>query len=495
MSTDSPLSKGATIAMVAALVVAEVTASFETSMVFTSVKAILQEYGRPATVGWLLSSYLLIAAASAAVCSRLGDMFGRRNLLLLLLGCSFAGSLISAFAPTLEGVIFGRAVQGFAGAVLPLALGLIRQHVAPSRLNMSVAVVAASASLGSGLGIIVGGVIVDTIGWRHIFSASATLSAISFVAAFLAAPRSARVRSAERLDIVGGLLFVPAIAALLLGISTGHERGWDVLSWGLLAASAVLLTLWLFHELRQASPLIDVRLLAKRSIALTNIAGAIAAIGVLQFSQLVLLLLQQPLWTGAGLGLSATLAAMVKAPGNIITTAASPVWGYLSNRFGASRLIMGGMAVLTACCVLLIFEQDTLWAVVGIALIGTVAVSSAYAAFPMVLVRAAPLGRISETLGVSSVIRSVFMAVGSQGMLVVLATSTVSNPAFGAAEFPTAAAYKLMFGLLAATCIGTLLVAAIIPREDDASDDGAEPSKLPASSASEGSWRQAPAGH
>src|SRR4029453_7202410 len=131
MPSESKLSKRASTLLISALVAAVTTSALETSMVFTAVKALLEEYGRPAAVAWLLSGYLLVAASTAAIGGRLGDLFGRRRVLVLMMGGAVIGSLISAFAPTLEGVIIGRSIQGLAGARGPLSPGVLRPPSAP----------------------------------------------------------------------------------------------------------------------------------------------------------------------------------------------------------------------------------------------------------------------------------------------------------------------------------------------------------------------------
>lgn len=464
MKFASQLSNRATVFLVFALLLADVTSAFETIMIYTAVRDLLEEYGRPETIGWLLSGYLLVAAGTAAICGRLGDLYGRKLVLIVTLSGTVVGSLISLFSPSLEGVILGRSIQGLSGAALPLALGLAREHVPSKYLNTSVAVITASAALGAGIGLIVGGYIVDTFGWRHIFSASAIIAIITVLLCVLAIPKSPAADVTQKLDLIGGLLFVPAIAFVLLGISKGHEWNWDMRVWSAVAGGGALLTAWILHELRHPNPLLDVRLLKSRTIALTNICGAIAAVGVLHYTQLMMLLLQQPQWTGIGLGLTATAAALFKAPGNFVTTAISPLWGHLADKWGPSRVFVLGMSVLAVSCGMLVFLYNAFWVVVTIALFGSIGVAASYTAIPIILVRAAPLGRVSETVGISSVIRAVGMAIGSQAMLTVLAASTVVDPAGGVAEFPAVKAYQLTFALMTSACIAAICVALTIPR-------------------------------
>src|SRR5215212_1459335 len=94
------------------LMLGEITGSFETGMMYAALPTMTKVYGDPAGVGWLITAFMLVGAASAAICGRLGDIFGRSRLLLLLLALAAIGSLLSAFAPSLNWVILGRALQG-----------------------------------------------------------------------------------------------------------------------------------------------------------------------------------------------------------------------------------------------------------------------------------------------------------------------------------------------------------------------------------------------
>src|SRR5581483_1315740 len=97
------------------LMVAEVVSGFETSMIYAGLPAWMRLYGNPLGVGWIVTSYLLVSASAAALCGRLGDLYGRKRVLLVALGAAAIGSAISAAGPSLGWVIAGRSLQGLAG--------------------------------------------------------------------------------------------------------------------------------------------------------------------------------------------------------------------------------------------------------------------------------------------------------------------------------------------------------------------------------------------
>jgi len=460
--TSKELTGRSAALLLIALVFADITAAFETTMVFSALKSLIEEYGRPATVAWLLTAYTLMGAASAAICGRLGDIYGRRSMLLVVLLLAGTGSVISAVSPNLEGVILGRFLQGISGSILPLTLGLARQHLAAKLRPIGIAIVSSSSAAGAGLGMLVGGLLIDNIGWRAIFWASGAFLIMSLLSVVAWAPSSKRVSSDQRLDLMGGLLFVPAIAGVLLAISSGRTWDWDMRFWGLLAAACALLAFWARHELRHPNPLIEVRLLTDRRIALPNLAMALCALGAFQFPPLSLLLLQQPIWTGVGLGLSATVAGLLNLPGNFIAAAVSPISGWLCGRFGGARLIMGGMIIAALQIGLLLIYPSNLWLMAIAAITTGVGTAAVYVAVPALLVEVAPPGRTSETIGMYSVIRSLSMAVGTQSMLALLASSTVSKTGHPSAAFPSLAAYQITLEFMGGACVACVIAALFI---------------------------------
>src|SRR5882672_1568983 len=153
-----------------------------------------------------------------------------------------------------------------------------------------------------------GGVIVDHLHWHWIFYTGATTAVVACVAVAAWVPASQPTAACEPVDVLGAVLLVPAITALLLAMSQVKVWGWaDARIVSLLIGGAAVLALWVWHELRTPAPLIDVRLLGQRQLALANLAVVLLALGAMQSGVLLSLLLQQPAWTGVGLGLSATV--------------------------------------------------------------------------------------------------------------------------------------------------------------------------------------------
>ena len=327
------------------LVLVEINSAFEVGMMYGILATLMREFGDPVGVGWLFTSFLLVGAASAALGARLGDLFGRRRLVLVMLACAALGSLISALSSSLNGLILGRALQGVAAAVLPLCIGLAREYFPAKRVPLTIGWLAAMGSFSAMIGIIFGGWLADNAGWRTSFWIGAGHAVLSIICVLFLLPPSRRQALAGPLDVWGGVLFAPSVAALLLAITRIKGSGLsDPLTLSLIVAGLALLGVWVRRELRHPEPMLDVRLLGQRQIGLTMLLMTLFGLGASQLMLIILLIAQQPGWTGVGLGLSATLASLIKLPSAVASLIGAPWSGWTASRRGARAAALLGAA-------------------------------------------------------------------------------------------------------------------------------------------------------
>lgn len=468
----NPVLRRNTGVILGALVIAEMVSAFEATMVLGAMGGLLKVFGNPVTVGWMMTGFLLVAATSAAVCGRLGDIYGRRRILLIVLVIAGIGSLISALSASVEGVLIGRAIQGVSGAILPLCHGLVKENFPEHRVPFGIGILVACAIvIGGGGGGLLGGVIIDHLTWHWIFFAGAGMAGVALVAVWAVVPVSPQFKPKGPLDLVGGILFAPAIAGLLLAISKAPAWGWtDTRTIGLFFGSLLVLVFWARYELRLKEPLIDVRLMANRQIALANVAMIFLGLGALQSHQVIVLLLTQPSWTGTGLGITSTAAGLVFLPAMAISFFAGPAAGLLAGRYGGRvPLIIGGVLITFAWAVMAVVH-DTVWFIFVMLAIQHIGNTFCYSAIPMLIVEAAPSSRTSEANGLTTVFRATFMGIGAQMVAFVLATSTVSDPSQGGVNYPTDGAYMTAMGIMALASCVCLCCALALPKRARSAD-------------------------
>lgn len=454
-----------------ALIIAELVSAFEATMVLGAMGGLLQVFGNPVTVGWLMTGFLLVAASSAAICGRLGDIYGRRRVLLIVLAIAGIGSLISAMSSSVQGVLIGRAIQGVSGAILPLCHGLVKENLPEHRVPFGIGILVACAIVvGGGGGGLLGGVIIDHLTWHWIFIAGAAMAGIALVVVWLLVPVSPQLKPKGRLDILGGILFAPAIAGVLLAVSRAPMWGWgDWRTLSLLCGSLVLLVSWACYELRLKEPLIDVRLMANRQIGLANVAMIFLALGALQSHQAIVLLLTQPTWTGVGLGITSTSAGLVFLPAMALSFFAGPVAGLLAAKYGGRMPMIIGGTLITCAWVAIAFSHDSIWFIFIMLAVQHIGNTFCYSTIPMLIVEAAPASRISEANGLTTVFRATFQGIGAQVVAFVLAFSIISDPARDAVSYPTNMAYTTAFGLMALFSFLCLCCAFALPRRSSSS--------------------------
>lgn len=438
-------------ALMTALLIAETTSTFEASMAFAALPTLNRHFGNPLGVSWTITLFFLVSAAVAALLARAGDLYGRRRILLLVLAVAGAGSLISGLSTSLGGVIVGRGMQGVTGALFPLCLGLMREHIDSRRLPFWIGVMGGVVGVSAGVAFLVAGIILDQFDWRALFYCSAGLAFLGILSVWTLVPPSHPALGGKRIDILGGALFVPAISGILLAISHATVSGWQSpLAVVFMVVGSLLLIAWARHEWKHPEPLIDVRLFQDRRILVANAVFALAAVGPFVNAHVVMLFAQQPLWTGVGLGLTATLAGLLKQPVTVTGLVAGPVGGQIAAHRGARAAILCGTAAITCAWTFMLVSPASLPVLLAVVAINAFGVTILYGAVANQIVEAAPPGRTSEAIGLAQVTRATFMAIGSQVLALILTTATVADPVQGGtASHPAQSAYSLAFAFLA----------------------------------------------
>jgi MFS family permease len=441
------------------LILAEICAASCLSMPLPALSAWLHMYGSPIAVGWIMSSFLLVSAATAALCGSLGDLFGRKRVMMTILAVVMVGSVVSASTEQLGWVIAGRCLQGVAGAVLPLALGLSREVLPPHRVAVGFGIIIASASGASALGFPIAGFMTDQYGPSSIFWVLGFFAVVALVGIGAVLPRTAgRPGTARDIDWLGGILFAPAVALLLLAVSGSRQGGWMAqLVWPMLIAGLALIVIWYRHERRHAAPLIDVRLLANGYCMIALLLTAMLAVGVFQITETASLLLQQPTWTGVGLAMSATATGLLKLPATLAGSISSVATGWLAGRWGPwPCVLIGGLTTCAAAFSAMMFH-DSIFAIFVLAMVVIIGLTAVYTSVPILIALGTPADRTSEAMGIMAVVRAIFQGVGAQLVAVILASWVVVGPT--GIQFPANTAYAAAFGYMGLTALPIVLIA------------------------------------
>jgi EmrB/QacA subfamily drug resistance transporter len=408
-------------------------------------------------VTWTLTAYLVSAAVCTPLVGRLGDIFGKRRLLVIILVAFSLGSIISAVTGQLWVVVAGRVVQGLGGGIFPLCFAIIRDEFPRERVARAVGLMAAIAGIGGGFGLILGGLIVDYTSYHWIFWVGALMGAVGAVAAELFVPESP-IRTPAKLDVRGALVLAVGLTAPLVAISQASDVGWgSPRTIAGLAAGAAVLAFWVALEKRTAHPLADIAALSDPPVLLTNVATLLVGYGMFGSFILIPTLAEADPSTGYGFGADATRAGLLLLPGSIAMLVLGPVSGMLGNRFGNRvSLAIGGFGTAVGLA-LLSFLHNSQLEVAAFATLMSAGIALAFAAMPNLILEAVPAQQTGEATGFNALVRSVGSSLGSQVSATILAASAVSGVA-------TDAGFADAFLVSAGVAVCAAAVAVFIPR-------------------------------
>ena len=407
-------------------------------------------------VTWTLTGYLVAAAVATPLVGRLGDIYGKRRLLVIALVAFAAGSVVSAVSAQLWIVVAGRAVQGVGGGIFPLCFAIIRDELPRDRVARGIGLMSAIVGIGGGLGLILGGLLVDYASYHWIFWLGAVMGAVAAVATELYVPESP-IRTPARLDLRGALVLGVGLTLPLVAISQASSIGWgDARTLALIAAGLVTLALWVALERRTAQPLADIAALANPPVLMTNIATLLVGFGMFGSFILIPTLAESPTSTGYGFGVNATHAGLLLLPGALAMLALGPLSGIVGSRLGNKvPLTVGGFATAAGLALLAIAHGSQL-EIILFSLVMSGGIGLAYAAMPNLILEAVPAHQTGEATGFNALVRSVGSSLGSQVSATILAASAVAG-------IPSDGGFTRAFAVSAGVAVCAGAVALLIP--------------------------------
>ncbi|WP_326725215.1 MFS transporter [Streptomyces sp. NBC_00243] len=421
---------------------------------------------------WAVTATLLAASVATPVFGRLGDMFGKRRMLLVSIVLLVAGSVVCALSDSLVPMIVGRTLQGLAAAVVPLGISVMRDVLPAERLTSSTALMSASLGVGGALGLPSAAFIADRFDWHILFWTSAALGTVAFALVLAIVPES-KVRAGGRFDLIGAIGLSTALVSLLLAVSKGSDWGWTsgtVL--GLFATAVLVLLAWGAFELRTAQPLVDLRTLARRQVLFTNLASVAFGFSMFAMSLVLPQLLQLPEQTGYGLGRSMLTVGLVLAPQGLVMMAMAPLSAAISKTRGPKITLMTGAVIVAAGYGLNILLMSEVWHLVLVSCIIGAGVGFAYGAMPALIMGAVPATETAAANSLNTLMRSIGTSFASALAGVILAQMTTN---FGTTALPSENGFKTVMAVGAGAALLALLLASFLPRQRAAAAREASP--------------------
>ncbi|WP_433345594.1 MFS transporter [Microtetraspora malaysiensis] len=300
-------------------------------------------------IQWTVTAYALAFGGLLLLCGRAADLLGRRRVFIAGMLLRVVASLACGLAPSIQVLVAARALQGVSAAIIaPAALSMVMNAFPDTERNKALGIWGGLGGLGATAGLLLGGIITDTLGWQWVFWINVPVGALVLMLAPTVL-RESRDRAGSRsFDIAGALTITPALALLVYIITRMQTSGWaDVKSVGLLATVAVLVWLFILIEKRSAAPLVPFRALRSRMLIGGNLLLLIAGMTVDGMLITLTSFVQQVLgWPAAQFGLVAAMMTVAAVAGALLSQR-------VVTRLGLRRVAAAGTVLLGCGCLLL----------------------------------------------------------------------------------------------------------------------------------------------
>ncbi|MGP4101518.1 MFS transporter [Nonomuraea sp. KM90] len=408
-----------------------------------------------ADTSWVITVTLLVGAVATPVVGKLGDLYGKRRMMLICSLPLIAGSVVCALAGSLIPMIAGRGLQGLGVGMIPLGVSALRDLLPPQRVGPAIALMSSSMGIGGALGLPLSAAVAEYADWRMLFWGSAVLSVLVAVLIWLLVPATP-VSAKGRLDVVGALGLGAALVCLLLGVSKGGDWGWGSgTTLGLLGAAVLVLLLWALYELRVRDPLVDLRTTARPQVLLTNLASILVGFAMYAQSLVLIQILQLPEATGYGLGQSMLAAGLWLAPSGLMMMAVASLGARLSAARGPKTSLFLGVLIIALGYGAALGLMDWAWGLMIAGCVASIGVGLAYGAMPALIMGAVPQSETASANSFNTLMRSIGTSVSAAVVGVVLAQMTVT---VGGHALPSESGFRtaLLLGC------GVALVAALV---------------------------------
>jgi MFS family permease len=410
---------------------------------------------------WALTATLLCGAVATPVMGRLGDMYGKRRMLLIGVAMLVVGSVICALSESLAPMITGRALQGLAHGVIPLGVSILRDEVPAARLPVSTAVMLGSLGVGGALGLPGSAMIADAFDWHILFWTSAALGALALLLVVLFVPES-KARPGGRVDIPGAVGMGISLICLLFVVSKGSDWGWSSgTTLGVLAVALIVLPFWGWFELRTPQPMVDLRASAHPQILFTHLAGVAFGFSLFALNLVLPQVLQLPKITGYGLGESLATAGLAMAPQGMVMMAVAPLSARVTKTRGPKTTLMIGAVTVGVGYLLIMVLMSATWTLILASCVVAMGVGFGYAALPTLVMSSVPASQTAAANSLNTLMRSIGTTTSSALAGVLLAHLTID---FHGVELPSENGLRAVLALGVGAAALALAVASFIPR-------------------------------
>jgi EmrB/QacA subfamily drug resistance transporter len=440
----------------AGLALSMLLSSVSTSIANVSLPTLVQAFGASfQQVQWVVLAYLLAITTLIISAGRLGDIVGRKRLLIAGLGLFTVASTASSVAPTLLFLIAARAVQGVGAAVMmALTMAFVADTASKEKIGSAMGLLGATSAVGTALGPSVGGLLIASFGWPSIFLINLPLGLLTMVLAWRGLPTDRAVKVTTRFDVIGTLVLVATLGTYALAMTTGRGE-FGAVNLALVSMAIVGAGVFAFSQSRVGSPLIQMSMLHDAKLR-SNLGSALLVSTVMMATLVV-----GPFYLSQALALDPATVGLVMSVGPLVAALAGLPAGRMVDRFGARPMIVTGLSGVAASCFILAMMPQT-FGILGYVL-PLAGITACYALFQAANNTAVMMDVALDRRGVMSAMlnlsRNLGLVTGAAVMGAVFAQATAAPEIMAAASQAVATGMRVTFLLAAALIAGALVLA------------------------------------
>ncbi|MBB5953797.1 EmrB/QacA subfamily drug resistance transporter [Saccharothrix tamanrassetensis] len=395
------------------------------------------------SVVWVISVYLLTYAVPMLFTSRLGDRFGPKRVFLAGLVVFTLSSLWCGLSGTAEMLIVARAVQGLGAALMtPQTLAFITHLFPPAERGTAMGLWGGVAGLATITGPLLGGFLVDHLGWEWIFFVNVPIGVVAVVLTVLLVP-DWQPRNSHSFDVPGILLSAAGLSCVVFGVQNGQHHQWGTVVGGItvfeiIGAGVVLLVAFvLWQRYNKREPLLPLAVFGDRNFSAGTLTAA--TVGFTMTGMFLPLII----YIQTVLGLSPTMAGLLTAPMSLLSGIAAPFVGRASDRVDGRYLVIAGLALLAAGMGIISLQArpDTSpWALIPALLVSGLGIGCIFSPMSNLTMSSVPPRLAGTASGIFNTSRQVGGVLGSAAIGVLLqariSTSTAHEAAVAAEQLP-----------------------------------------------------------
>ncbi|MDG4666631.1 MFS transporter [Mycobacterium sp. 236(2023)] len=411
-------------------------------------------------VSWAVTANLLAAAAATPLIGRLADLYRKKRVLLGVLAVVLAGSILAAVTSSLPLLIVARVLQAASFALYPICIAILREELHPDRMVSAMAVLSGTLGFGGGTGLVVVGLLMSgDAGYHRVFWLTTGFTVVVIGIVVGLAPNRPRSGTGS-IDWLGAVGLAVGLSAILLAITQGNSWGWGSPRTIAGAGGGVaVLIAWWFWERRASRPLVSIRMLAQRSMLLTNLATIFVGMG-LYFAFLGLTQFVQIERSEAGYGFGATVleaSIVFLLPGALTGFVVALVSGRFIDRFGARAVLIVAAVAGIVGFLLIAFVHDSVWQVIVANILANAYISLGYGALPALVVGNSAAGETGVATSMNAIARTIGSSTAAALVAVLLGRTTASG-------VPSESSFTIIFvGGAGTAVLVILLIAATRP--------------------------------